>query len=54
MQERVVASATSLLESDPAQARAYLTRVSGEACREATEAYWELGDLLWGKYDEKW
>ena len=43
-----------LHESDPAKARAYLTAESKKACLEATEAYWNLGDLLWTKYDERW
>ena len=33
---------------------ARLTGISNDACEEATEAYWNLGDLLWSKYDEKW
>ena len=32
----------------------YLTNLSTNACNEATDAYWQLGDLLWTKYDEKW
>ena len=43
-----------LLAEDPAKARAYLTRKTRESCFEATQAYWNLGDLLWTKYDEKW
>ena len=43
-----------LLMDKPDQARDYLTGISSEACEEATEAYWNLGDLLWAKYDEKW
>jgi dipeptidase len=32
----------------------HLTNLSTYACNEVTDAYWELGDLLWTKYDEKW
>ena len=53
-QAEVDETATAMLEEDPRQARAYLTEVSGESCREVTEAYWDLGDLLWTRYDEKW
>ncbi|MBN1912657.1 MAG: C69 family dipeptidase [Pirellulales bacterium] len=53
-QDEVAKEATELLKKDPAKARAYLTRITREACRETTDAYWNLGDLLWTKYDEKW
>ncbi|MGQ9574835.1 MAG: dipeptidase [Thermoguttaceae bacterium] len=53
-QQEVAATASRLLKENPAQARAYLTQTSRQACLEATEAYWNLGDLLWTKYDEKW
>ena len=46
--------ATELLLEDPEAARAWLTELSHDACEEATEAYWRLGDQLWTKYDEKW
>jgi dipeptidase len=39
---------------NPAKARSYLTGESRKACLEAVEAYWDLGDKLWNKYDEKW
>jgi dipeptidase len=53
-QKEVEEQATALFDQDPAQARAYLTELSSEACAEVTAAYWNLGDLLWTKYDEKW
>ena len=53
-QEEVAATASKLLADGPAKARAYLTQRSRDACSEATQAYWNLGDLLWAKYDEKW
>ena len=27
---------------------------AAKACAKVTKAYWDLGDLLWTKYDEKW
>ena len=48
------AEAKRLIEENPRELRPYLTRISNESCRETTEAYWKLGDLLWTKYDEKW
>jgi dipeptidase len=53
-QEEIAATAGKLMADDPAKARAYLTRKTRDACLETTEAYWNLGDLLWSKYDEKW
>jgi dipeptidase len=53
-QQEVDAEAEARFGEDPARARAYLTRATAEACREVVDAYWNLGDLLWTKYDEKW
>jgi len=53
-QKEIAETTGKLLAEDPAKARAYLTENTWEACSEATEAYWNLGDLLWTKYDEKW
>jgi dipeptidase len=53
-QEEIARTAQELLEENPAKARAYLTARTRDACAEATEAYWNLGDMLWTKYDEKW
>ena len=53
-QKEVASTASKLLAEDPTKARAYLTRKSRSACVAATKAYWNLGDLLWAKYDEKW
>jgi dipeptidase len=53
-QEDIAATAAELLAEDPAKGRAYLTRKTHDACHETTQAYWNLGDLLWTKYDEKW
>jgi len=53
-QAGVAAQARRLFAENPAKARAYLTGESRKACLEAVEAYWNLGDSLWTKYDEKW
>ena len=53
-QADVAATFRKLLAENPAAARAYLTGESRKACLEAVEAYWNLGDALWTKYDEKW
>jgi dipeptidase len=53
-QKGVEATAGKLLAENPAKARAYLTGESRKACVEVVEAYWNLGDSLWTKYDEKW
>lgn len=53
-QPEVADRAVELLADDPAKGRAYLTQKTREACAEVTAAYWNLGDLLWTKYDEKW
>ena len=47
-------AAAILKEKGEAKMRAFLTEKSRDACLEATEAYWNLGDMLWTKYDEKW
>ena len=47
-------NAARLFKESPAKARDYLTERTRDACREVTEAYWNLGDLLWTKYDEQW
>lgn len=54
MQPAVQEVAVKLLAEDKARAQAYLTDESRKACSEMTEAYWNLGDHLWNKYDEKW
>jgi dipeptidase len=53
-QEEVAKAATDLLKEDVEKGRHYLTRITQDACQEATQAYWNLGDLLWTKYDEQW
>jgi dipeptidase len=53
-QQDVAATASGLFRQSPAKARAYLTQQTRDACSEASQAYWNLGDLLWTKYDEQW
>lgn len=53
-QKEIDETAAKLLAEDEERGRAYVTERSAEACVEATSAYWNLGDLLWTKYDEKW
>jgi len=53
-QEEIAEAAVKLDSEDAGKARAFLTQQTRNACAEATEAYWNLGDLLWTKYDEQW
>jgi dipeptidase len=53
-QADVAATFARLFAENPAKARAYLTAESRKACLDAVDAYWNLGDSLWTKYDEKW
>ena len=55
-QAQIAKQAVALAEKQGGQAamQAFLTEKSHQACEEATAAYWNLGDLLWAKYDEKW
>jgi len=53
-QKAVAEKAVELFKQEPAKAKAFLTETTREACRQATEAYWNLGDSLWNKYDEQW
>ncbi len=53
-QEEIAETAAKLFAEDPRKARAYVTQKTRDACSEAAKAYWNLGDLLWTKYDEKW
>ncbi len=53
-QPEIARKAVELLKTDEAAARKFLTETSIQACRQATDAYWNLGDSLWNKYDEQW
>jgi dipeptidase len=53
-QKEIDEKAARLLDEKPKEGRAFLTETTRASCLEATDAYWNLGDLLWTKYDEKW
>jgi len=53
-QKEIAETASKLMHDHPHKAHAYLTKQTCDACFEATQAYWNLGDLLWTKYDEQW
>ena len=57
-QQEIDEQVVQAFKKDPKKAsasvRALLTEKTRSACMEMTEAYWNLGDLLWTKYDEKW
>jgi dipeptidase len=53
-QKAIAEKAAELFKQDPAKAKAFLTEKTRDACRQATESYWNLGDSLWNKYDELW
>ncbi len=47
-------TALQLLEKKPQKAAQYLTEYVTNACNTVVDAYWDLGDALWTRYDEKW
>ena len=49
-QAQVEEEAVRLFKQDPEKARTYLTEYSHKVADAAVEAYWKLGDDLWGKY----
>ncbi|MEN6450942.1 MAG: C69 family dipeptidase [Thermoguttaceae bacterium] len=53
-QKAIAEKACGLLKDDPAKARAFLTEQTAKAAHQAIDAYWNLGTLLWTKYDELW
>jgi len=46
--------AEKIYKKSPREARAFLTGFVKGACLSVVKAYWDLGDFLWTKYDEKW
>ena len=46
--------ALNLYKQSPENARKHLTNLLFEQVGKVVSAYWDLGDLLWTKYDEKW
>lgn len=53
-QPDIAETAEKLAKQGRKRARQFLTRSTADACRQATQAYWSLGDQMWTKYDEKW
>jgi dipeptidase len=53
-QKKLARRAARLHRQSPEQAAQLLTDYTNQACRETTDAYWDLGDQLWTKYDELW
>jgi dipeptidase len=53
-QAKVEAEALALFKSDPAKARAFLTRACLGQAESAVAAYWRLADELMGKYASEW
>lgn len=53
-QKAIAEKAAELFKKDPAKARAFVTEKTMAACRQVTDAYWNLGDLLWTKYQGQW
>jgi len=51
-QDSVEAKAVALYKENPKKARKFLTEYSHDAANEAVEAYWQLGDDLWSKYND--
>ncbi len=53
-QPKIEAEALKLHGRSEKRAKKYLTEYTNAFCNEIVEAYWDLGDHLWTKYDEKW
>ncbi|MDZ7724963.1 MAG: C69 family dipeptidase [candidate division KSB1 bacterium] len=52
-QKDVEAKAMNLLKTDPGKAQKYLTEYGIKWGNKVVEQAWDLGDLLWTRYDEK-
>ncbi len=52
-QKHIEAAALQRYQQDPYQARDYLTQYSVEQGERVVQRAWELGDMLWTQYDEK-
>jgi len=53
-QAEIDAEAQRLYRQNPAAAREYLTRYCHELAGSTVSAYWQLGDDLWSKYNNRW
>ncbi|MFH1943795.1 MAG: C69 family dipeptidase [bacterium] len=50
-QKEIEEEALRLYKTDPAKAKAFLTKYSHEVANKAVQDYWKLGDDLWSKYN---
>lgn len=53
-QPEIEAEGVALYKKGEKKARKYLTKYTNAFCDKIVQAYWDLGDRLWTKYDEKW
>jgi len=53
-QPSIEEEAARLYRKSEKSARKYITQYTNDFCERITQAYWDLGDHLWTKYDEKW
>lgn len=53
IQESTEQKALEIYQQDPEEAVEFLTEYTGQWGNKVVEKAWELGDLLWTKYDEK-
>ncbi len=49
-QDRIEQEALQIYKKDPGRAKVFLTEYSHKLAEGAVEAYWKLGDELWGRY----
>ena len=52
-QKEIEEEALNLYKKSPKKAKAFLTEYSVETAEKAVEAYWKLGDTLWGMYNNR-
>ncbi len=52
-QQEIEEEALRLYKEDPAKASAFLTKYCHDVANKAVDAYWKLGDDLWGKYNNR-
>ncbi len=52
-QDSIETEALRLYEKNPGKARKYLTKYSVKKAEAAVQAYWDLGDMLWAKWTNR-
>ena len=52
--EKLDKRAARMYKKSPRKARSYVTKEVSRAALKVVDIYWNLGDLIWTKYDEKW